>query len=262
MQEKEKKQNSALTSILQSQCNRYQRKCVSGKYKINLCTAQRCWRQQGASSKTQIKTWHGKLLTCLIATVEAKQEKALMMKQHSSSSGDHTFYFIWLSKWPKVGLTRSRSRTWRRGRSRIPGRSRTGRRRSGRWSARRSDTSCGPSCHTGPPTPGRRPSWPRRPADLQAHVHTAVSRLQPRTYWQVAHTAWKDGLVFLESRKHKIRGIGTKPLVATRGQPLSLYQVSFKCIFWCFGGEMYLSLHGLIIISTGNTIFPRGKAEK
>lgn len=67
-------------------------------------------------------------------------------------------------------LTQSRSRTGRRGRSRSSEQSRTGRRRSGRWSGRRSDTSSSPSCQRDPPTPVPPPSWPRTPADLRTHT--------------------------------------------------------------------------------------------
>lgn len=78
---------------------------------------------------------------------------------------------MWTWTWMWRRLTQSRSRTWRRGRSRSPERSRTGRRRPGRWSGRRWDTSSSPSYHTDPPTPTPPPSWLHTPADLQTHKH-------------------------------------------------------------------------------------------
>lgn len=50
-----KPQTSILQFWVHSRCNHYQKKCVFGRCKINLCTALRCWRQQEARSKTQIK---------------------------------------------------------------------------------------------------------------------------------------------------------------------------------------------------------------
>lgn len=79
--------------------------------------------------------------------------------------------FNWV-KGIQRSLTQSRSRSWGTGRSHIPERSRTGRRRPGLWSAHRSDTSSFPFYHTARPTPEPPPSWPRTPADLQTYKHT------------------------------------------------------------------------------------------
>lgn len=75
-----------------------------------------------------------------------------------------------MQMWISTCLTQSRSRTWRRGRSRSPEQSRTGRRRPGRWPERRWDTSSFPFYHTDRPTPVHPPSWQHTPADLQTRT--------------------------------------------------------------------------------------------
>lgn len=92
--------------------------------------------------------------------------KAIRVAFCSSTANTHTLQAS------QRHLTQSPSRTWRRGRSRSSEQSRTERRRPGRWSERRSDTSSSPSYRTNRPTPMYPPSWPHTPADLQTHRHS------------------------------------------------------------------------------------------
>lgn len=126
-------------------------------------------------------------------------------------------------------LTQSRSRIWRRGRSRSPEQSRTGKRRWGRWRERRSDTSSCPSYHTDPPIPTPPPSWLHTPADLQKHRKTKslVDRISRRADFIL--------LWLLQARA----------LMPTRGLPSPLFEPwlntqkrqkwshFFLCTVWC-----------------------------
>lgn len=110
--------------------------------------------------------------------------------------------------WVNLCLTQSRSRTSGRGRSRSPERSRTGRRRPGRWSGRRLDTSSSPFYHTDRPTPTHPPSWPHTPGDLQIQTHTLTHSVAgciypvgfPQSNICIMHT---NASLFKTQGKHK-----------------------------------------------------------
>lgn len=90
-------------------------------------------------------------------------------------------------------------------------------------------------------------------------MQTATVKQQPHTDEHAGAAARTRAI---RTSPHQGLDGAAKLFMTTRGQPLLLYWVSLKCIFWRFRGEMqHLSPHALITIPTGNTTFSPGKTE-